>query len=69
MERLIAMKEVVGIVGLSRAKIYDLIKEGKFVIPTQLTPCRIAFRESLLERWVADRPFVASPKGGIHGRS
>lgn len=69
MERLISMKETVGIVSLSRAKIYELIKAGNFVVPTQLTPCRIAFRESLLEKWIQERPFVTSPKGGINAKS
>lgn len=68
MERLISMKETVSIVSLSRAKIYELIKAGQFVIPTQLTPCRIAFRESLLEKWIQERPFIAAPKGGLSGR-
>lgn len=63
------MKEVTSIVSLSRAKIYELIKEGNFVVPTQLTPCRIAFRESMVEKWIQERPFAVSPRGGLSGKS
>jgi prophage regulatory protein len=68
MLRLIPMKEVVTIVSLSRPTIYNLLKEGKFPPPTRLTESRIAFRSDLIEKWVAERPFDVSPKGGLHGK-
>jgi prophage regulatory protein len=69
MYRLLAMKEVVKIIGLSRATIYELIKAGDFIPPIRLTDSRIAFSELMLERWIDSRPFVATKQGGLNGRS
>lgn len=65
MDRLLPMREVTKLVGLSKTTIYELIKTGEFIVPTQLTPFRIAFKSSLIERWIDSRPFVAAKKGGI----
>jgi predicted DNA-binding transcriptional regulator AlpA len=61
------MKELPSIVGLSRAKIYELIKTGDFPPATELTPFRSAHRSDLVEKWIEERPFVASKKGGLSG--
>jgi len=60
MLRLIPMRDLPGIVGLSRAKIYELMKNGEFIPATFLTPHRSAFRSDLLEEWINSRPFVTS---------
>ena len=68
MLRLIPMKELPGIVGLSRTTIYEMIKTGDFPPATELTPFRSAHRSDLIEGWIKERPFVASKKGGISGK-
>jgi predicted DNA-binding transcriptional regulator AlpA len=69
MLRLISMKELPGIIGLSRATIYQLLAAGEFIPPVQLTPSRRAWRSDLVEQWINDRP-VVSPrkenKGDLH---
>lgn len=62
MLRLIPMKELPAIVGLSRAKIYEMMKSGEFPPASFLTPFRSAHRSDLIEQWINDRPFVASRK-------
>ena len=68
MLRLITMKELPSIVGLSRAQIYEMIKTGDFPPATKLTPFRNAFRSDLIEKWITERPFVVSRKGGLSGK-
>jgi predicted DNA-binding transcriptional regulator AlpA len=67
MLRLIKMKELPSIVGIGRTTIYELIAAGEFVPPVQLTPTTCAWRSDLIEKWINERPFVASKKGGISG--
>ena len=67
MFRFIPMKEVVGIVNLSRAQIYRMMKTGEFPPSTFLTKCRSAHRSDLVENWMKERPFVGSNKGGLDG--
>ena len=57
MNKLLRIKEVTKRVGLSRAYIYRLIKEGKF--PKQVTIVEgsnsIAFVESEIQKWIDAR--------------
>jgi len=53
-ERLIRLKEVIAICGLSRSRIYQYINEGKFPASVSLGGRSIGFVESEIQLWVAN---------------
>ena len=55
---LLTIPEVVAEVGLSRATIYRRVASGDFPRPIQLSPRRVAWRESWIEAWKASRPLT-----------
>ena len=57
-DRLIRMRELVGIVSMSRANIYRLIKVGKFPKWIKLAERTSAWRLSKIELWIKDRENV-----------
>ena len=59
-DRLLRMKEVQKIVGLSRSTIYALLAEGKFPRARRLTPATVAWRYSELLAWIDSRPAADS---------
>lgn len=42
--------------GLSRSTIYDMMKSGRFPQPIKLSARAVAWPESSIEKWLADRP-------------
>lgn len=53
--RLIRLPEVQHRVGLGRSTIYRWMAEGKFPKPVQLGGYAVAWAESDIEAWIADR--------------
>lgn len=53
--RLIRLKEVQHRVGLGRSTIYRWMAEGKFPKPVQLGGYAVAWAESEVEGWIAER--------------
>ena len=60
-DRLIRMRELVGIVSMSRANIYRMVKEGKFPKWIKLAERTSAWRLSEIEAWIKDREHVHNP--------
>ena len=58
-DRLLRLKEVSSIVGLSRSTIYDLSAKGLFPERVLLGQRAVAWWESEIEAWIATRPRVA----------
>jgi prophage regulatory protein len=52
---LIRRKEVEKLTALSRSRIYDLMKIGKFPRPVQLGAMSVAWLEVEIHEWIADR--------------
>ena len=52
-ERLLPLKAVVDRTSLSRAFVYDLMKQGGFPKPIRLSTNRIAWPESAVAAWIA----------------
>lgn len=55
-DRLYRIRAVQEITGLGRSCIYQMIKDGEFPPPVELTPRSRAWRHSDLARWTASRP-------------
>jgi prophage regulatory protein len=53
--RLISQRELQQRLTLSRSTIWRMSRQGAMPPPIQLTPSRIAWRESDIENWIADR--------------
>ncbi len=51
----ISLNQVREITSLSKTTIYRLISEEKFPRPYQLTERRVAWRETEVAAWIADR--------------
>lgn len=61
MERLVAQRHlrrsaVEQLTGLSRSTIYDLMAKGAFPRPVRLTGRAVAWPESAIAEWLAQRP-------------
>ncbi len=54
-ERFLSLREVLNRTSLSKTHTYRLINAGKFPRSVPLGPHRVAFLESELESWMADR--------------
>lgn len=52
--RLIAMKQVLHLIPLSKSEVYRRIKAGTFPKQVRLGPSRVAFSEAEIERWIAN---------------
>ena len=46
--------------GLSRSTIYDLMAKGQFPRPVRLTGKAVAWPESVIAEWLAQRPSTAA---------
>ena len=66
MERLLRLDEVSNLVGLRPTAIYDRIRGGEFPKQVMLGDRAVAWRETKVAAWIADRP-VAS--GGTRVQS
>lgn len=66
-ETFFILPEVSADVKLGSSWIYDAVKRGDFPKPIHLTPRRVVWRKSDIEKWKADRvaaSLAASEKGG-----
>lgn len=52
---LLRRKEVEKLTALSRSRIYDLMRNGKFPKPVQLGAMSVAWLETEIHEWIADR--------------
>lgn len=48
-------KEVENLTGLSRSTIYDKMKDGSFPRPVNLSTRAVAWPESVIAKWLAER--------------
>jgi prophage regulatory protein len=55
MQRILRCPEVVKTVGLSRSRIYDLIKRGEFPPPFPLGKRAVGWSSTAVERWVEEK--------------
>jgi len=58
-DRILRRREVQALTGLSRSTIYQYIANGKFPRPVALGPRAVGWRESDIDRWIADREQAA----------
>jgi len=61
-DRVLLPAVVVDLLGLSRGTIWRMVRRGEFPPPLQLSPRRIGWRRSTVERWLAEREAAA---GGL----
>ncbi|MDH5377046.1 MAG: AlpA family transcriptional regulator [Gammaproteobacteria bacterium] len=54
--KLIKLKEVVEVTGLSKSWIYSAMRVGNFPRPIQIGQRRVAWKKSDIEKWIEDRP-------------
>ena len=54
-EALLSRKQVEARTGLTRSTLYALISEGKFPKPIPLVGRTVAWTESSIDRWIAER--------------
>lgn len=55
MEKHLRRRAVEEITGLSRSTIYDLMARGRFPRPVKLTEKAVAWPESVIRSWLAER--------------
>lgn len=58
--RVLRLPSVVAFVGLSRSSIYVMMKENEFPRPIQLGKRAVAWRETDIQNWLADRTEVGT---------
>lgn len=68
-ERFMTMKQVVGQVALSKTELYRKIRAGTFPRPVPLGPQKVAFVESEVTAWMADRVRARADGEGAERRS
>lgn len=51
--------ELRDVIGLAKWTVYDLIKKDQFPRPVQLSPGRVGWRATDIQRWIAERPTTA----------
>lgn len=57
--RILRLKDVISITGLSRSTIYAEIAKGKFPKQIQLTGARsVGWHENIITQWIESRPRV-----------
>ncbi|PAV27545.1 transcriptional regulator [Tamilnaduibacter salinus] len=54
-ERLLRRKEVESLTGRSRSSIYDDMQAGTFPKPIKIGPRAVAWPESVIREWIAER--------------
>ena len=60
-ERFISLREVLSRTSLSKTHTYRLINSREFPCPVPLSPHRVAFVESEVEAWMAERLRLREP--------
>ena len=54
-DRLIRLKELIKIIGLSRSTVYKLLSEGKFPKRIKLTQKTVVWRLSEIQTWIDEK--------------
>jgi prophage regulatory protein len=67
-DRIIRMKTVLARTGLSRSTIYRKMAEGTFPPRLKISTNGAGWRESDLDRWIANPTAWQQEEGGGHGR-
>jgi prophage regulatory protein len=67
MDRVIRLKELVGLVGLRHSAIYAGIRAGTFPRPVLIGKRAVAWREVEVEAWLAARPVKDCTR--VHGQA
>lgn len=67
-ERFISVAEVLDRVGFSRTHLYRKINQGSFPKPVPLGPHKVAFVESEIAQWIAERLEARDAGEGEHRR-
>lgn len=52
MERLLSVKDVIGIIGISRSGLYGKIASGEFPKPVAIGQRAVRFRETDVQGWI-----------------
>lgn len=55
--KILRLKEVVDLTGLSKASIYRYIKQGSFPKQVQLSARSVGFRSADIEEWLSSREY------------
>jgi prophage regulatory protein len=55
-ERVLRLKSVLAVTGLSRSSVYRLVQRGEFPRPVALTPRASGWRASEVYQWLEERP-------------
>lgn len=55
-DRLLRQPDVVARVGLSRSRIWDLVREGRLPPPRRISARAVAWLASEIDEWIASRP-------------
>jgi prophage regulatory protein len=58
--RLLRLREVIRLTGLSRSSIYRLESQGRFPSRVRLGDRATAWRSEAVDEWIADRPLANS---------
>jgi prophage regulatory protein len=56
--RLIRLRELLGIVGLGKSRVYELVRSNEFPEPVRLTMKAVAWRSDEIQQWIDSRPPV-----------
>ena len=67
-EKFMSLREVLGLTSLSKTHTYRLINAGNFPRPVPLGPHRVAFLESEVEAWMAERLQARDQDEGVQAR-
>ena len=55
-DRLLRVREVLRIVGVSRATLYEMVRRGAFPAPVRISAIAVGWKQSEVQRWLASRP-------------
>ena len=55
MDRIMRMKELTTLIGLSRPTLYEMMRDGIFPRPIQLGRRAVGWRESVINEWLETR--------------
>ena len=63
-KRALKLKEVLGLVSLSRATVYRMMSRGEFPRPVRIGVRATGWRSDEVEEWLASRPYTAPESPG-----
>ena len=62
--RALKLKEVIGLVSLSRATVYRMMSQGEFPRPVRIGVRATGWRSDEVEEWLASRPHTVPESPG-----